>query len=71
MRKRPVIVGLFHELVHAYRNVCGRRVFGDFMSCNLPDDELMTTGITPYTNTRFSENKFRGDVGVQDQSGNR
>lgn len=59
MKARPPKVGLFHELVHAYRNVCGRRIFDDFMSCGLPDDELMTTGITPYDNVHFTENKIR------------
>jgi hypothetical protein len=71
MRKRPVIIGLYHELVHAYRNVRGRRVFDDFMSCNMPDDELMTTGITPYAHTRFSENKFRAEVNVENRPGYR
>ncbi len=71
MEKRPPIVGLFHELVHAYRNVRGQRLFDDFMSCNLPDDELMTTGITPYGYVHFTENKFRGAMGVVSRDGYR
>jgi hypothetical protein len=41
------------------------------MSCALPDDELMTTGITPYTNVRFSENRFRGECLVESRPGYR
>ena len=71
MRPRPIIVGLFHELVHGYRNVRGRRLFDDFMSCQLPDDELMTTGITPYSYVKFTENKFRAELGVENRPGYR
>ena len=71
MRRRPIVVGLFHELVHAYRNVRGRRLFDDFMSCSLPDDELMTTGITPYDYVHFTENKFRGAIRFESRPGYR
>ena len=71
MAKRPPVIGLYHELVHAYRNVRGRRLFDDFMSCSLPDDELMTTGLEPYTYVRFTENKFRGAVGEAHRPGYR
>jgi hypothetical protein len=69
MKKRPVDVGLFHELVHAYRNVRGRRLFDDYMACDLPDDELMATGITPYGYTSFTENKYRAVTHVKARPG--
>jgi hypothetical protein len=50
---------LAHELCHAWRNATGRRLFDDAQACGLDDDEVMTTGIPPYTYEEFSENKFR------------
>jgi Effector protein len=48
MKKRPPTIGLAHELCHARRNAVGQRLFDDALSCNLPDDEVMTTGFPPY-----------------------
>jgi hypothetical protein len=59
MQKRPPTIGLAHELCHAWRNAVGERLFDDALSCNLPDDEVMTTGFPPYQYERYSENLFR------------
>jgi hypothetical protein len=48
-----------HELVHAWRNVAGLRLFDDAQACGLDDDEVMTTGFPPYTYEKYTENKFR------------
>jgi hypothetical protein len=56
---RPPLIGLAHELCHAWRNSSGMRLFDDAMACHLPDDEVMTTGIPPYLYEQFSENLFR------------
>jgi hypothetical protein len=59
MQWRPPGIGLAHELCHAWRNATGNRLFDDAQACGLDDDEVMTTGIPPYTTERFSENMFR------------
>jgi hypothetical protein len=59
MAKRPPAVGLAHELCHAWRNMTGLRLFDDAQACGFDDDEVMTTGIPPYSNERYSENLFR------------
>ena len=60
---RPPVVGLVHELIHAWRNTRGLRYFGDMPKTpgtGKADDEVMTTGFPPYHNEKFSENVFRG-----------
>jgi hypothetical protein len=59
MAWRPPAIGLAHELCHAWRNATGQRLFDDAQASGLDDDEVMTTGIPPYTYEKFSENKFR------------
>jgi hypothetical protein len=56
---RPPAIGLAHELCHAWRNAVGQRLFDDAISCGLDDDEVMTTGISPYQYEKYSENLFR------------
>ena len=56
---RPPAIGLVHELVHAWRNVAGQRLFDDAQACGLNDDEVMTTGFPPYVHEKYTENKFR------------
>jgi hypothetical protein len=58
-QKRPPVIGLAHELCHAWRNAVGQRLFDDAVSCGLDDDEVMTTGFPPYQYEKYSENKFR------------
>jgi hypothetical protein len=57
--RRPIFIGLAHELCHAWRNATGMRFFDDYNSSNFWDDELMTVGITPYLNEPINENLFR------------
>jgi hypothetical protein len=59
MQWRPPGIGLAHELCHAWRNATGNRLYDDAQACGLDDDEVMTTGIPPYTAEKFSENMFR------------
>ncbi len=56
---RPPAIGLAHELVHAWRNVEGLRLFEDATRAGVDDDEVMTTGFPPYENESISENMFR------------
>jgi hypothetical protein len=56
---RPPAIALAHELCHAWRNAAGLRFFDDRQSNGLNDDEVMTTGLPPYGNERYSENLFR------------
>jgi hypothetical protein len=56
-RTRPPWIGLAHELVHAWRFVMGSGIFpekGDRIK-----DELLTTGLSPYPNAKYSENTIR------------
>jgi hypothetical protein len=49
-----------HSLAdHLLRFLIGQRLFDDALSCNLPDDEVMTTGFPPYQYEKYSENLFR------------
>ena len=59
MQWRPPGIGLAHELVHAWRNSTGNRLFDDAVGCSVDDDEIMTTGIPPYMEGKFTENHFR------------
>jgi hypothetical protein len=64
---RPAIVGLFHELVHAYYLTKGANP-GIIESTREGDGgrhfELMAVGMPPYHDREFSENKLRGRIGV-------
>jgi hypothetical protein len=67
---RPAIVGLFHELVHAYYLTRGTNpgiVESSVEDAGGRHFELMAVGMPPYQNKRFSENKFRlvMNVGVR------
>ena len=60
--QRPAVVGLFHELVHAWHNATGRKLFSD----DDIENEMMTVGIAPFDqialgggNRQFTENLFR------------
>ena len=59
MAWRPPGIGVAHELCHAWRNATGNRLFDDAQACGLDDDEVMTTGIPPYSAEVYTENKFR------------
>jgi len=59
---RPAIVGLFHELVHAYYLTKGANpgiIESSAEDAGGRHFELMAVGMPPYQNRRFSENKFR------------
>ena len=58
-RNRPPWIGLAHELVHAWRFVTGRGIF----VTNKAKDELLTTGLAPYENGKYSENGIRNAAG--------
>jgi len=58
--ERPPAIGLAHELIHAWRNAVGLRLYkvkNDNPAC--PDDEVMTVGMPPYSYEYFSENLIR------------
>jgi len=53
------LIILAHELVHVWRMVTGMRVFmGGW------EEEAMTTGLPPFMNLRFTENKLRVEQGL-------
>jgi hypothetical protein len=54
----PLII-LAHELIHAWRMVKGERVFEGGW-----EEEAMTVGLPPFTNTEINENKFRLEMGL-------
>ena len=55
-RRRPPVIGLAHELVHAYYMVTGTRQFGEGNTM----DEALTAGIGQWEKkTKFNENRFR------------
>lgn len=53
-QNRPLPVPLAHELVHAWRAVTGRVLY-DYGW----EEEAMTVGLPPFSNMRFTENRFR------------
>ncbi len=58
--ERPPSIGLAHELIHAWRNAVGLRLYkvkNDNPAC--PDDEVMTVGMPPYSYEYFTENLIR------------
>lgn len=57
--RRPPAIGLAHELIHAWRNVRGLRLFEDATRAGVDDDEVMTTGFPPYESELLTENLFR------------
>ncbi|MGI0134623.1 MAG: hypothetical protein ACREBW_06675 [Candidatus Micrarchaeaceae archaeon] len=50
----------FHELVHAYRIMCGARVVDSGW-----EEEAMTMGLPPFEQEDFTENKYRQACGMQ------
>lgn len=55
----PLEVLIWHELVHAWRLMTGRRVFE-----NGWEEEAMTTGLPPFSNMLYTENRFRLEAGL-------
>jgi hypothetical protein len=53
-RRRPVAVGLAHELVHAWRAMKGMVLFPYGQ-----EEEQMTVGLPPFSFMKFTENTFR------------
>ena len=64
---RPADVGLFHELIHAWHNGSGRKIFTD----DHRENEYMTIGIPPFDrrhtgNQRvYTENAYRAECGLK------
>ena len=52
----PAFIILGHELVHVWRMVTGVRIFKGGW-----EEEAMTTGLPPFLNMEFSENKLRAE----------
>lgn len=57
--KDPELIILGHEMVHVWRMVKGMRIFEGGW-----EEEAMTTGLPPFTNMKFSENKLRAEHDV-------
>ncbi len=53
------LIILGHELIHAWRMVRGMRIFSGGW-----EEEAMTTGIPPFMNMKFTENKLRLEHGL-------
>lgn len=59
---RPPAVGLFHELVHAYYFAKGKNLGREDSSIETQGGrhfELMSVGLPPFQNKKYSENKMR------------
>jgi hypothetical protein len=57
--KRPAWIALAHELIHAWRLVCGTCVFRPSAIGENYYEEAMTVGLPPYDGCRYSENRLR------------
>lgn len=55
----PEIIILGHELIHTWRMVTGMRIFEGGW-----EEEAMTTGLPPFVNMKYTENKLRDERGV-------
>lgn len=53
-KNRPLPVALAHELVHAWRVMVGRVLYRYGW-----EEEAMTVGLPPYSNMKYTENRFR------------
>ena len=53
-QNRPLPVPLAHELIHAWRAMCGRVLY-DYGW----EEEAMTVGLPPFSSMKFTENRFR------------
>ncbi len=60
----PLYIIIGHELIHAWRIMKGRRVFETGW-----EEEAMTTGLPPFANLAFSENKLRVEAGLPVRAG--
>ena len=56
-KNRPPLIGLAHEMVHAWRAMTGRNLY--ITNTNFDIEEVITTGFPPYNSEQFSENLFR------------
>lgn len=54
----PELIILGHELIHVWRMVTGMRIFEGGW-----EEEAMTTGIAPFGNLKYTENKLRVEFG--------
>jgi hypothetical protein len=69
-KKRPVHIGLAHELCHAYYNAKGEQlgIEGSYTSNDGVLYEAMTVGLKPFYDNvkthKYSENAFRKEFGV-------
>jgi hypothetical protein len=57
-RNRPPWIGLAHELIHAWRFLTGRQIFGSGTPEVLMDEQL-TSGVPPFVRGRYTENNIR------------
>ena len=57
-KNRPVPVALAHELVHAWRVMVGRKLYSRGW-----EEEAMTVGLPPFSNMKYTENRFRVEFG--------
>lgn len=73
-QRRPVWLGLAHELIHAYHNMFGLQL--DNNEGDLSAQQMLTTvlgeymcvGLGPWKNAWLSENKMRAEAGLQQRS---
>jgi hypothetical protein len=56
-RNRPPVIGLAHEMVHAWHFMTGKVL--DVRNWNFDLEEVITTGFAPYNYEPYSENLFR------------
>lgn len=62
----PAWIALAHELIHALHHLSGT-AYGDSVQAaggEVKREEMWTTGLGPYANTRLSENKIRAAAGL-------
>ncbi|HUI53697.1 MAG TPA: M91 family zinc metallopeptidase [Bryobacteraceae bacterium] len=56
-KNRPPIIGLAHEMVHAWRYMTGKRM--NVRTTGFDIEEVIATGFAPYNFEPYSENLFR------------
>jgi hypothetical protein len=62
----PSWIALAHELIHAWHHLGGNQYAEEInvSGTGIKREELWTTGIGPYANTRISENALRQEAGL-------
>ena len=66
----PVYIALAHELIHSLHHLSGTSYREEVQAPGgaVKREEMFTTGLGPYANTRLSENALRREVGLPERT---